>query len=423
MPHLQTMRTLKVLISSIALLSAVSFEAQATDGYFAHGYGMKSKGMGGVSAALAQDAFGGANNPSSLVWAGDRLELGLDYFQPDRQATFSPAPGFDIKSESKSSSFLIPEIAYSKAISDDLAWGVTIYGNGGMNTDYRAVENLLGPNVNNILGGSTDLGVDLTQLLIAPTISKAINADHAVGISLLIAGQRFQVKGLQAFAGFSSDPSRLTNNGYDTSYGIGVRLGYIRHINDQVDFGASYAPKINMSEFDDYAGLFAEQGDFDIPSHYSLGFAYRPNNQLLVAVDFERINYSDANSVGFPSSVPGPLGADVAPGFGWNDVSVWKLGTQYQINDQLTLRAGYNHTENPIEPADVTFNILAPGVVESHFTLGLSYKTESGNEWTLAYMNALNNEVRGARPAVFGGGEDRISMSQDSFGVQYSFGF
>ena len=417
------MRNSKFLISSVALLSALSLQVQATDGYFAHGYGMKSKGMAGVSAALAQDAFGGANNPASILWAGDHLEIGLDYFQPDRQATFSPAPGFDITSESKSNGFVIPEIGYTKAISDSLAWGVTIYGNGGMNTDYRAVENLLGPNVNNILGGSTDLGVDMAQLLIAPTISKAINADHAVGISLLLAAQRFEAKGLQAFAGFSSDPLKLTNNGHDTSYGVGIRLGYIGHINEQLDFGVSYAPKINMSEFDDYAGLFAEQGDFDIPSHYSLGFAYRPNNQLLVAVDFERINYSDANSVGFPSSVPGPLGADVAPGFGWNDVSVWKLGTQYQINDQLTLRAGYNHTENPIEPADVTFNILAPGVVESHFTLGLSYKTESGNEWTLAYMNALNNEVRGARPAVFGGGEDRISMSQDSFGVQYSFGF
>ena len=185
------MRNSKFLLGSVALLSAISFQVQATDGYFAHGYGMKSKGMGGVSAALAQDAFGGANNPASILWAGDRLELGVDYFQPDRQATFSPAPGFDIQSESASNGFFIPEIGYTKTLSETLAWGVTVYGNGGMNTDYRAVDNLLEPNVNNILGGSTDLGVDLTQLLIAPSISKAITTDQVVGISVLLAGAAF----------------------------------------------------------------------------------------------------------------------------------------------------------------------------------------------------------------------------------------
>ena len=34
--------------------------ALATNGYFPHGYGMKAKGMAGVSAALAQDSLGGA---------------------------------------------------------------------------------------------------------------------------------------------------------------------------------------------------------------------------------------------------------------------------------------------------------------------------------------------------------------------------
>lgn len=43
----------------------------ATNGYFAHGYGLKAKGMGGAATALSQDSFGGAKNPPA--WCGQVL--------------------------------------------------------------------------------------------------------------------------------------------------------------------------------------------------------------------------------------------------------------------------------------------------------------------------------------------------------------
>ena len=58
-------------------IALAAIPAAATNGYFAHGYGIKAKGMGGVATALAQDSFGGANNPASMVWVGTRLDLGL----------------------------------------------------------------------------------------------------------------------------------------------------------------------------------------------------------------------------------------------------------------------------------------------------------------------------------------------------------
>ena len=67
-----------------ALLAAIP--VMATNGYFAHGYGLKAKGMGGVATAMAEDSFGGANNPASMVWVGTRLDLGLDWFRPERSA-------------------------------------------------------------------------------------------------------------------------------------------------------------------------------------------------------------------------------------------------------------------------------------------------------------------------------------------------
>ena len=57
----------KLTTVSIGLaLTTMAFESAATNGYFAHGYGIKAKGMGGVATALAEDRFGGANNPAKI---------------------------------------------------------------------------------------------------------------------------------------------------------------------------------------------------------------------------------------------------------------------------------------------------------------------------------------------------------------------
>ena len=45
----------KKIFAALSLLFATN--AFATDGYFSHGYGVKSQGMGGVGIALPQDAF------------------------------------------------------------------------------------------------------------------------------------------------------------------------------------------------------------------------------------------------------------------------------------------------------------------------------------------------------------------------------
>ena len=99
---------------------------------------MKAKGMGGASVAMAKDAFGGANNPASMVWAGDRFDIGVDLFSPKRDISRSGS-GFGMLDGSVSSGsnlFFIPEFGYNKMIGWDMSAGISVYGNGGMNTDF-----------------------------------------------------------------------------------------------------------------------------------------------------------------------------------------------------------------------------------------------------------------------------------------------
>ncbi|MGA7951784.1 MAG: outer membrane protein transport protein [Thiobacillaceae bacterium] len=412
-------------LTALIALATVAGAAQATDGYFSDGYGMKAKGMGGAATAMADDAFGGANNPASMAFVGDRLDVGVDLFSPRRSASRDGSGGLDGSVDSDSKYFLIPEFGYNKMLNPDLALGVSVYGNGGMNTNYPAFAAF---GNTNLLGGSGKLGVNLMQLVVAPTAAYKITPDHAIGISPLIGYQRFKAYGLQAFSGFSSSPANLTNNGFDDSFGYGVRVGYQGKIAPGLTIGAAYASKMNFNEFDKYQGLFAEQGGFDIPENYNLGVAWQATPQILLALDYQRINYSKVASVGNPVSnlllLGQPLGANSGPGFGWDDVNVWKLGAEYKYSNQWTFRAGYNHTDNPISGGDlgeVTLNILAPAVIKDHATLGFTYTLASGGELTVAYMHAFKNSVTGADPLPFDatGGPDTIKMQQDSIGIAY----
>jgi long-chain fatty acid transport protein len=431
----------KHLLAAACAAALAPGAALATDGYFSHGYGMKAKGRGGASTAMTTDAFGGATNPATMVYAGSRTEFGVDVFAPDRSASRVGSAGgagfLDGAADgNEAGPFLIPEFAYNRLIRPDVSLGVTVYGNGGMNTEYASGQLDQGvcmggaPNgvPANLLCGSGKLGVDMMQLIIAPTVARKFTNGHALGISPLIAYQRFKAYGLQPFAAISSDPANLTNNGYDDSWGVGIRFGYYAELTPAFAIGAAYSTKIAMQEFDKYRGLFAEQGDFDIPENYNVGVAFKATPKLTIAGDYQRINYSDIPSVGNPSNVPGvgaaQLGASSSSiGFGWDDVNVFKIGLEYQWSPKMLLRAGYNVTDNPIQARDVTFNILAPGVVTDHLTLGFTYSMGGGSELTMAYMHAFENSVSGPanNPNFPVGGTETIEMSQNSLGIAWSW--
>ncbi len=395
-------------------LAGLATSAYATNGYFAHGYGMKAKGMAGASTTNTEDAFFGANNPAAAAFVGNRIDLGVDLFSPIREATMENwgGSGMNVSVESDDSYHLIPEFGYNRMVNNNLALGVTVYGNGGMNTHYSEVM----PGTN-LFGAPGALGIDLMQLVIAPTLAYKVAPNHSIGVSPLIGYQLFKADGL---GGPTSE--------HDDSFGYGVRVGYLGKITPTITVGAAYSSEINFEEFDKYNWLFLENGDFDLPENYNLGVAWQATPAVKLALDYQRINYGEVTAVGAPAS---------AGGFGYDNIDVWKLGVEYKYSQKLTLRAGYSHTDSPIVGAslaecmagsvncgETTLNILAPAVIEDHVTLGFTYTLASGNEVTMAYMHALKNDVSGqgfAADGVTPTGTNTIQMYQNSLGIQYSW--
>lgn len=402
--------------------------AMATNGYFSHGYGIKSKSMGGVGIALPQDAMAAATNPAGAVNVGNRVDFGLDLFMPDRTSTFGAnAPGtVGVAAgayQSGKREFLIPEFGYNKMLTNDSAFALVVYGNGGMNTSY-------GKPLTQV--GTKNTSSNVEQLFVAPTYAKKIGK-HSFGASLNLIRQTFEVNGIGAFAQATQSihPDNVNDKGQDESTGYGVKVGWSAEVSPMVTVGATYQSRSRMTKFSKYKGLLAEEGGFDIPESYGLGIAVKANPKTTVAFDITQINYSSIKALGnqgtmFPQAAV-KMGLDAGAGFGWTDMTVFKLGLAYDYSKDLTLRAGFNHGKNPLTKNNTYFNILAPATTETHYTLGATWTLANKSELTLSYMYAPEVVVKGnsagtGQPASPGFDID-LKMSQTAIGVAYGWKF
>ncbi len=413
---------LKPLIPALVIASLAPSAALATNGYFSHGYGTINKGMAGAGSALSQDSIAAATNPAGMAFIGNRIDGGVEVFSPRREYSVegNPQQGDMLPLtpgtyESSQNGFAIPHFGFNRQLNDEHSFGVSVFANGGMNTEYPSTNG--GP----FYGGRT--GVNMEQLFIAPTWSWQFADNQAIGISPVFAYQRFEAKGLQNFAPFSSDPAAVSDRGTDDAWGYGYQIGWQGEITDTLRGGVSWRNILKMDELDKYRGLFAEQGDFDIPQMFNAGIAWSGIRNHWFLLDVQHIRYSEINSVGnplLPNLMTAPLGDDQGAGFGWDDVTVVKLGWQWQQTPEHAWRAGVSYGESPISDEDVLFNILAPGVQEWHFTGGFTRSLSENLQLSAMAFYSPAKEVTGANPLA---ADQTISLEMYQVGASASIGW
>jgi long-chain fatty acid transport protein len=431
---MKSMNKLSFLLTA-GLFLAFAGTASATNGYFSHGVGTKNKGMAGAGMAGASDSISIANNPAAAVFAIGKLEAGAALFSPDRSYTSfdSQANGFggaftigpnDLSSESNL--FVIPYFAYTWGIGEKSALGLAFYGAGGMNTNWHGGTATFDPDgpgpggpvtLDGTYGAGT-AGVNLSQAFLDIAFASKAGDNFAWGAALVVVTQGFKAWGVENFAGFTETfaasggtvfPENLSGNGTEFSFGAGAKVGFDAALSDSFGIAASYQTEINMSEFDTYSDLFAQQGGFDIPAKAKIGLTFRPSPGFAISFDVEQIWYSDIDSIAnsitnlfsCPTAGQGGtdlsscLGGDNGGGFGWDDMTIYKAGIEWNNGSDWTWRAGYSHGSQPIPDTEITFNLLAPGVIEDHITAGFTKKRANNSEYNFSFMYAFEKNVRG----------------------------
>jgi long-chain fatty acid transport protein len=401
------------LALAVAAAAGLTFSsgAFATNGIIQAGNGMVAHGFGGAGLSNGGDATAGMDNPALIGDSGDSLNVGWSMFMPDRTTTLYGT--YDITSDAKM--FAIPQIAFTSKINSSMSWGIMAYAMGGMNTDYRTDV------ISALAGDARPSTVDLSGLIVAPTLSFKPTNNISLGASLLIAYENFRARNL-----FGSDtyynagfiPVRFgTNEG--STMGYGVKLGGDFKITDGISVGAMIQPKISMGEISwwkdfllNYVPAFGATpftGDaaLTLPNEFGIGGKFAVGKDVDIVAD---IMYYQWTSV------------DVFKYFGWDDQTVYKLGVEFRPSDKLALRAGVNYGKSPIQPGispsglpTVFANYAFPAISETHVTLGLGYKMDKNVAVNAYYLYAPKATVTDTFTPV------ELSMSQNAFGVGINY--
>jgi long-chain fatty acid transport protein len=408
-------------VAAICGFGAIAAPAMATNGYFVNGYGAPSKSMAGAGVAVPTGVLGLAQNPAMGVKVGNRVGLCLTFFAPDRDVRIAPGgpltPG---RFGSDQELFIIPCGGVNFKLDDRSSLAFFVYANGGLNTDFDT-------NFFSGLGaGSAPLGVNLEQAFLSTNYARKVSDKVTIGISPVFAVQRFRAEGLEAFSGLSVSPGSLTNRGTDTSTGFGVNLGVLYDHNAEWTFGAAYRSRVNMSKFSKYNGLFADDGDFDIPATLLLGAAYTPARapQFTFTGEYQRIWYSNIPAIGNPSAPPqGPLGSANGVGFGWRDMDIWRLAAIWRKSDRLTLRTGVSYSSKFIEDGgEVVINTIAPAAPQWHLSVGGAYVLSDRWTFQFSYTHAFSETFSGNNPALTGAPQNvKIRMHQNEISTGLSY--
>lgn len=172
-----------------------------------------------------------------------------------------------------------------------------------------------------------------------------------------------------------------------------------------------------------------EVKNFEWPASLGIGTAYQATPKFMIAFDLKRVMWSDVMNqfeMVFTASDALSNGGfagqtlEAALYQRWTDQTILSLGGAYDFNDQLQVRAGFNHAQNPVP--DACLNALFPAITESHLTMGLGIGLSESSRLDFAISRAFEKQctnpgLNQVAPAV------TSSHSQTNSQVMYSLEF
>lgn len=423
------------IITCLSLFAVSCFTSSTAEGILAS---VKTFGMAATGIAYPLDAECAAFNPAGITDVGNRFDVGFTYDHPKRHArvhgNLTPLPpGLSINGSydaGRTRNFFVADFGINYELPtrcycswiDNVSFNIVAYNRNFNKTTYNRPLLLL---------GTTKTGMEYVHETVAGTIGVKIAERHNFGISVDWMIQRLSVKGLQNFDNpiNSAHPGHVTNRGYSYAQGCGVTIGYRGQWTDWLSVGATYQPKTHMSNFKKYSGFLAENGRLDIPTKIGGGVAVRVLPNATVAVDVEYVGWryiKALNNPLLPAVFTSQLGRNNGPGFGFRSQVFYRLGVDYDICDNLTVRAGYRYANTPIRRSQTAVNLLTVDTVEQYVTCGATYCLNACSEVSFFYAHGFNHVVKGENSIplqAFGGGNVDLREHDDAVGIAFGMSY
>ena len=378
------------------------------------GAGPVSRSMGGASTAAPLDATGALYwNPASITGLrSSEINLGVEIFNPHATLSSSipggalgpglPAGRVAGSTRDESGAFVLPSGGFVyKPEGSPWTFGVGVYPTSGFGVNYpgSSTNPILSPGAPNGFGlGPVSSSYQVVQ--VAPTAAYQLTEKLSVGFAPLIDLARLSLTpGLFAAPGDANGDGAFSYpaaTGTRTAWGGGFQVGLYYAASDAWQFGAAVRSQqwfepFRFNSADETGAARALRFRFESPLIVSLGTAYTGIDRLTVAADVRYLNFGGASG----SRGTGFDARGAVLGLGWDDVFSLSLGVQYQLTDDLAVRAGYTYNTSLIPERNAAFNVAAPVNYQHQLAVGASYRLTPSCDLTFAYYHVFANPITG----------------------------
>lgn len=330
-------------------------------------------GQGNAFVGQADEPSAVHYNPAAITGLEDiQIQVGVVQITPESEFEGEAA---------KDQTFYPPYFFYANQISDSdwyIGFGINAPFGLGTEWDEDAAFNATFRVINPINPVDIITETTLEIAKIAPVAAYRVNDQFSVGF-----GPEYYDVQKVVYKGGSTDGA---GTGWDYSMkGDGDALGYVLsglyQATDSLRIGLTWHSGVtaelsgNAVMFPDSVGApYSGKAsvDLNLPDTMALGLHYVISDTFTVNFDLDQTMWSDYDKLDFKKSDGSDLRLITKD---YEDVLAIRLGGQYKVNENWTLRAGF-HTE-PTPVIEETFDPRLPDADASSITVGAGYDADS----------------------------------------------
>jgi long-chain fatty acid transport protein len=232
--------------------------------------------------------------------------------------------------------------------------------------------------------------VGLERRLISPGLMHRLNEHQVIGVSAVFATQSYGVSRMGMHSYDQSLPANLRSTVFDpyqeSGYGAGVSLALSSEIAEGLTLDAGFRSRIDMDEFANYHGVYAQAADLDIPARARLGLAFQASEKSWLNVSVERVLYSEVNafaSRNLPGRFLSLLGDSTSPTFSWDDLTVYSIGWAWADNKGTSWHIDISSRSQPSPSSRILSQAINSDLAQNAMTIGYSRRMSMSSRFDL----------------------------------------
>lgn len=359
-------------------------------------------------AAIADNASVLARNPAAMT-TFDKMAVSVSgtYIKPDVDVDGAinrvDANGnklaklTDASESGIAPAAFVPAAYFIQPLNDQWAWGIGLFSNYGLSTEYSET----------FPAGAGAGNTELMTFNINPNIAYRVNEHFSVGAGI---NAVYGAAELNRFAGYTGTAlPKDTNVAHlkGDTWGFGWNVGTLYEVNENHRFALTYRSQVDMSFDGDFKGLTSGNRTvdgnlkLDLPAQAEFAGYHRLNQQFAVHYSVNWTDWSAFQELKATSSgcnTPGQPGICLNKPEKFKDSTRYSIGGTWYINPAWEARLGFAYDNTPIEAEYRSLSI--PDSDRIWYSAGATYhiNTDMSVDFGMAYLDGKEVDVNEGLP-------------------------